>query len=125
MLLKLIKMIMHIIILYAIYLLGDWIQVTLNLFIPGSVIGMILLFVLLLTNVIRVTWIEEGSKLIINHLTLFFIPATVGIMNYFDMFKGNGFLLVLIALLSTAMVMALSGVVSQWFIRRKEVPHDE
>ena len=116
---------MHIIILYGIYLIGNWIQVALNLFIPGSVIGMVLLFIFLMTNIIKVTWIEEGSKLIINHLTLFFIPATVGVMNYFELFKGNGFLLVLIALLSTALVMALSGVVSQWLMRRKEVPHDE
>lgn len=123
--LKLIKIIMHIIILYGIYLIGNWIQVALNLFIPGSVIGMVLLFIFLMTNIIKVTWIEEGSKLIINHLTLFFIPATVGVMNYFELFKGNGFLLVLIALLSTALVMALSGVVSQWLMRRKEVPHDE
>lgn len=123
--LKLIKIIMHIIILYGIYLIGNWIQVALNLFIPGSVIGMVLLFIFLMTNIIKVTWIEEGSKLIINHLTLFFIPATVGVMNYFELFKGNGFLLVLIALLSTALVMALSGVISQWLMRRKEVPHDE
>ncbi|MBM7600854.1 holin-like protein [Virgibacillus halotolerans] len=123
--LKLIKIIMHIIILYGIYLIGNWIQVALNLFIPGSVIGMVLLFIVLMTNIIKVTWIEEGSKLIINHLTLFFIPATVGVMNYFELFKGNGFLLVLIALLSTALVMALSGVISQWLMRRKEVPHDE
>lgn len=123
--LKMLKMIMHVIILYGIYLLGNWIQITFNLFIPGSVIGMMLLLVFLLTNIIKVTWIEEGSKLIINHLTLFFIPATVGIMNYFALFKGNGFLLVVIALLSTALVMAVSGVLSQWFIRRKEVSHDQ
>lgn len=123
--LKVIKIIIHIIVLYGIYLIGNWIQVALNLFIPGSVIGMMLLLVFLLTNIIKVTWIEAGAKLIINHLTLFFIPATVGIMNYFSLFKGNGFLLILIVLLSTALVMAVSGVVSQWFIRRKEVLHDQ
>lgn len=123
--LKMIKIIIQIVILYIIYLIGNWIQHALNLFVPGSVIGMILLFILLLINVIKVKWIEEGSKLIINHLTLFFIPATVGVMNYFELFKGNGFFLILIALISTALVMGCSGYVSQWFIQRKEVSNDE
>lgn len=122
--LKTINIMIQIVILYGIYLLGNWIQVAFHLFVPGSVIGMVILFILLLTNVVKLTWIEAGSKLIINHLTLFFIPATVGIINYFGLFKGNGFFLVLIVLLSTALVMAGSGIVSQWFIKRKEVNHD-
>lgn len=123
-LLNICKIIIQIAILYGIYLFGVLIQESLNLFVPGSVIGMILLFILLMTKVIKVTWIEDGSKLIINHLTLFFIPATAGIINYFGLFKGKGFYLILIALLSTALVMATSGIVSQWLLRRKEVNHD-
>lgn len=123
--LKMMKIIIQIVILYIIYLIGNGIQHSLNLFVPGSVIGMILLFILLLTNVIKAKWVEEGSKLIINHLTLFFIPATVGVINYFELFKGNGFFLILIALVSTALVMGCSGFVSQWFMRRKEVSNDE
>ena len=119
------KAIVQIAILYGIYLLGNWIQITFHLFIPGSVIGMILLFIFLSTNIIKVTWIEEGSKLIISHLTLFFIPATVGIMDHFGLFKGNGFLLVPIVLFSTALVMAGSGLSSQWLLKRKEVYHDQ
>ena len=55
------KIILHIIFLYSIYRIGDWIQNAFDLIIPGSVIGMIILFVLLSTDLIKVDWIEEGS----------------------------------------------------------------
>src|SRR5699024_8655822 len=64
----------------------------------GSVIGMVLLFVLLMTNSLNVRWIEEGTQFMIRHLNLFFIPATVGIMDYFHVFAGKGILLIFIVL---------------------------
>lgn len=85
---------------------------------------MILLFILLSTNLVKVKWIEEGSHFIIKNLTLFFIPATAGILNYLDVFSGKGFLLILIVLISTVLVMAGSGLVSQWIIKRRELKHD-
>ncbi len=103
----------HIIILYCFYLVGNWIQESLNLFIPGSVIGMILLFMLLLFTGFKVTWIEAGAAFFVNNLPLFFIPATAGIIDYFYLFTGKGILLIFIVLLSTALVMAVSGLVSQ------------
>lgn len=91
-----------------------------NLFIPGSVIGMILLFLLLSTNILKVSWIEEGAQVIIRHMILFFIPATVGIINYFGLFSGRGFLLIVIVLISTVLVMVGSGLVGQSLARRME-----
>lgn len=96
----------------------------LNLVIPGSVIGMIILFLLLAANVIKPDWIEEGARFMVDHLVLFFIPATVGIINFFDLFAGKGFLLILIVLFSTLLVMSSSGVTSQWLMARKEGNHD-
>ncbi|WP_188455451.1 CidA/LrgA family protein [Virgibacillus oceani] len=123
--LRICKTIIQIAILYGIYLIGNWIQHVLGLFIPGSVIGLIILFILLMTNVLNVAWIDKGAKFFVEHLTLFFIPATVGILNYFDVFSGKGFLLIIIVLISTVLVMSGSGFISQWIMRRKELKqHD-
>jgi len=123
-LLKAGKIVIHIAVLYGLFLLGSWIQDTFNLFIPGSVIGMIILFLLLVTNIIKISWIEDGTKLFVSHLTLFLIPATVGIINYLELFSGEGLRLVGIVLISTALVMGVSGFVSQWLMRRKEWRHE-
>jgi len=118
------KIIIHIVFLYCIYFLGNWIQDTFNLVIPGSVIGMLILFILLLTNLIKVSWVKDGATFVVNNLVLFFIPATVGIINYFDLFKGKGFLLIVIVLFSTLLVMISSGATSQLIMKRKEREHD-
>ena len=118
------KIIFHIIILYCLYFIGNWVQDTLDLFIPGSVIGMILLFILLLTNILKVTWIEQGAQFLIKNLSLLFIPVTVGVIDYFSLFAGKGLRLIGIVLLSTVLVMIISGAVSQWIGNRKDLKHD-
>jgi holin-like protein len=123
-LIKFVKIMFHIGVLYVIYFIGVWIQQAFHLFLPGSVIGMLILFLLLITNVIKLKWIEEGTKLVVDNLALFFIPVTVGIMNYYELFAGKGFLLIVIVLISTVFVMAGSGLIGQWLFRRREVNHD-
>lgn len=118
--LKLYKMIIQISILYLIYKLGSWIQELFNLFIPGSVIGLIILFSLLSFGLLKPSWIDTGTQLMLRHLTFFFIPATVGIINYSELFQGKGIFLLIIVILSTLLVMFTSGWISQWILTRKE-----
>lgn len=111
--------IIHIIILYVFSIVGTWLKDLFNLSVPGSVVGLLLLFTLLMTNVIKLEWIEDGAQFLISNLVFFFIPATVGVMNYFDLFKGKGILLILVVLISTGLVMTISGLVSQYLIKDK------
>jgi len=113
------KIIIQLMVLYIFYLIGSYVQYTFNLFIPGSVIGLILLFTLLVTNIINVSWVEDGAKFMVNHLVLFFIPPTVGIMHYFNLFAGKGLLLVVVTIISTVIVIGCSGSISQLFYKRK------
>ena len=116
---RFILIIIHIFILYLFNIVGTGIKDFLNLSVPGSVIGLLLLFILLISNVLKVEWIEEGAQFFVNNLVFFFIPATVGVMNYFDLFKGKGILLILIVLISTILVMGSSGLVSQSLAKDK------
>jgi len=120
---KWLKIVVQLAVLFGIYEIGVFIQSALGLFIPGSVIGLILLFLVLMTGMIPVTWIESGSKLMNKHLVLFFIPATVGIMNYYKLFAGKGILLIVIVLFSTACVMGAAGLVSQTLAKKGAKRH--
>lgn len=121
---RILKITAHIALLYGMLLIGNWFQAFFGLSIPGSVIGMLLLFVLLKFNIIKLNWIKEGTQFILNHLTLFFIPVTIGFINYLELFSGRGILLLLTAVVSTALVMGISGVISQWLANRKETQHE-
>jgi holin-like protein len=111
---KLLKIIIQIALLYAFAWLGGQIQEWLHLAIPGSIIGLLLLFVLLLCRIVPVWWIEAGSTTILFYLPLFFVPATVGVINHLDLFAGKGLLLVAIVIASTIITIIAAGHASQW-----------
>lgn len=121
---NILRLILHILILYAFYYIGVWIQTTFNLFVPGSIIGMLLFFLLLTTKVLKVKWIENGTQFLLRHMPLLFVPVTVGIINYLNLFSGKGFVLVLIVLISTAIVMTSGGWIAQWLLKGKVNTHD-
>lgn len=114
------QIIFQIAILYLFYYAGVWIQHALHLLMPGSIIGMLLLFCLLMTKKFKISWIDKGAGFLLSHLPLLFIPVTVGIIDFFDLFKGRGFFSIVVVIVSTILVMVTSAFVSQWIAVRKE-----
>lgn len=118
------RIITHIFFLYALLLIGNFLQEVFHLLIPGSVIGMLLLFLLLKMGIIKIKWMEEGTSLLLRHLTLFFIPVTIGFMEYLELFRGKGIFLLVITVISTALVMGVGGAVSEQLAHGKETQHE-
>lgn len=121
---KIVKIILQITLLYLIFLLGNWIQKALNLFIPGSIIGMLILFMLLATGIFKQDWIEKGSVLLIKYLPLLFLPVTVGIISFPELFNVQGILLIFVILVSTALVMIITGMLSQRLLRKRRYENE-
>lgn len=116
---RIIRTIAQIAILWVFYYIGVLIVEWTNIFIPPGIIGLVLLWVLLMTNVINVKLIQDGASFSIAFLTLFFIPSTVGVVEYPELLTLSGLLLVLAVFVSTVIVIVVTGKVSQ-FIERKE-----
>lgn len=115
---KILKIIIQIIILYAFSMLGNLLQTILHLPISGSIIGLFLLLAALLLKIIPIPAIKQGSEFLLLFLTLFFVPATIGIMNYPALFSSQGALVVIVVVLSTIITMIVVGKTSQ-FIESK------
>ncbi|WP_440115045.1 CidA/LrgA family protein [Paenibacillus sp. QZ-Y1] len=92
------------------------IQAILDLPLTGSIVGMLLLFVIIQLGWIKISWGEEGSSWLQAHLQLLFIPPTVGIINHFDFFRANTLLLVLGLIVSTLITCLLSAKISEWLM---------
>ncbi|CAJ1317638.1 holin [Paenibacillus sp. CFBP13512] len=92
----------------------------LHLPVPGSIIGIALVFILLQTKVIKLEWVELGANWLLAELLLFFIPSAVGIMNYIPMLEHDGVRIVVIVILSTILVMVSSGLLAGTMAKRKE-----
>lgn len=54
----------------------------LRLPLPGSVLGLLLLWVALGTRLVRLHWIEDAADGLLGVLGLLFVPATVGFIDY-------------------------------------------
>jgi len=115
---KFVYFILQIICLYLIFFIGEWIQIISHIPIPGSIIGMMLLFVALSLNVIKREWLSSGSSFLLKNLPLLFVPATVGIIDYLDLFKGVGFISLIISFVSTMLVFITSAMVSEKMLKR-------
>lgn len=108
-------------IILSILLLGDIIQNYFKLAIPSSIIGIIILLLLLILKLIRLEWIEDISKILLDNLSLLFIPAGVGIINEFQVLKGNLLPITLIIVVATIVIILVTGYTVQALIgNRKE-----
>lgn len=97
---------------------GEALSRGLGLPIPGNVIGMGLLLLALATGVVRLAWVQEAAELLLSHLALFFVPAGVGVMVYFELI-GREWLPILVSMfLSTFVVMAVTGWSARWLEKR-------
>lgn len=106
--------------LYVLYALGSWIQRKLDLILPGSLVGMLLLFGLLAAGWIPESFLEEGANLLLAYLPLLFIPAVAGVVDQMAILEKYGVYLVGIVFVNTLLVMAVSSRVSQWLARWRE-----
>lgn len=114
------KMIFQIAILFFISLAMNYIAQWLHLPIPGSILGIFVLFALLKTGVIKLDWIEQGANWLLAELLLFFIPAAVGVMKYIPMLEHDGVRIMVVVIFSTLIVMISSGLIASRISKRKE-----
>jgi len=107
-------------ILLLMQLLGELLSRFLHIPVPGNVLGMALLLITLLAGIIKVTWIQDAADLLLSHMALFFVPAGVGVMVYFDLLAAQWLPISVATVLSTFIVMAVTGWVDQWLARNGE-----
>ena len=96
-------------ILLLLQFIGELISRGLDIPIPGNVIGMGLLLIALQRGVVKTAWVQEAAELLLSHLALFFVPAGVGVMVYFDLIRKEWLAIVIAMVVSTFVVMAVTG----------------
>jgi holin-like protein len=98
---------------------GNWVSKLTHLPIPGSIVGLILLFALLQLRMVKLQWVEVGGNWLISNMLLFFVPSALGIIQYGSLVKTEGLQLVLVIGMSTAAVMITTGLFAEKFTQWK------
>lgn len=81
--------------------------------IPGSVIGMVLLFFALHFKWLNLHQVEEVGTWLTDNMAIFFVPAGVGLMTNFDVLAEVWLQLLIIMIVTTAIMMGFIGSVVQ------------
>jgi len=92
---------------------GELVSRLLDLPIPGNVIGMALLLLALAGGVVKEESISEAGELLLKYMALFFVPAGVGVMLYFELIAREWLPIIVGTVVSTFVVMAVTGWVEQ------------
>ena len=106
-------------IILLISFVGEILEKWIPLPIPASIYGIILLFLCLKLNIIPHEAVHETGKFLIEIMPLMFIPAAVGLLETWDVIAPAWLEYVAVTVISTWVVMIVSGRVTQFAIRRK------
>lgn len=103
-------------------LLGEVVSALISSFIaiPGSVIGMLLLFFSLHFKWIGMEQVDEVGTWLTNNMGIFFVPAGVGLISNFGVLANTWWQLLIIMVVTTVLMMAFVGKVVQSVKRRSE-----
>lgn len=108
------------ILILFVYFLGEGVSKGLSLPIPGNIIGMIFLFIFLITGIIKLEKIENAANSILDNLAFLFIPAGVGLMNYFGIISNYIAQILFIVVITTFIVMSCTGLTVQLISKKSE-----
>ena len=96
---------------------GEALNYLLPLPVPASIYGLVLMFLCLQLRVFRLEDVRDTALFLIEIMPLMFIPAATGLMTSWGIIRTK-----LFAVITTVLVMVVSGRVTQFFLRRgKEV----
>lgn len=89
----------------------------LSLPLPGNVLGAIVLWGLLSLGLVKLAWVERGGDLLLKHLSLFFVPAAVGVLQHRARLAPYLLPLAIVIVATTAIAMLVTGLSAQRLAR--------
>jgi holin-like protein len=95
--------------LFGFQLAGEFICRALGLPLPGAVLGMLLLFLAFSVRKTIPDHLKQTAPALLSHLSLLFIPASVGVMVWAGMLAHYALALLLVVIASTVMTWLASA----------------
>lgn len=106
------------VIIAAITFAAEIIKFLLPLPVPASIYGLILLFLLLKSGVLKLEQIEHVGGLLLELMPLLLVPASVSFLTVLDMIQGMLLPVLIMGFVGAVVVMIVTGMVSQALVRR-------
>lgn len=103
----------------AVSFIGELLHKFLPLPVPAGIYGIILLFILLESKLLPLSSIKEVGTFFIDIMPVMLVPAAVELMDYWGLIRSQLIKYIIATVVSTIVVMVVSGLITQCIIRRK------
>lgn len=111
------KYLRQLLIILAFSFAGEVLYALIPLQIPASIYGLVLLFLALMTGLVKLPQVKETAKYLVEIMPLMFIPAGVGLLESWGDLKPILFPVLVMLVISTVLVMGVSGKVTQGMMK--------
>lgn len=111
------KYLKQFLIILTISFAGEILHQLLPLPVPAGIYGILLLFALLKTGIPPLASVRETACFLVEIMPVMFIPAAVGIMDSWGIIAPSWLEYLTMTVVSTVIVMAVSGLVTQTVLR--------
>ena len=117
---KILLTLLQIGVFYVISYLANITADALHLPVPGTMLAIVVVFILLRTGVVKLAWLSSGADFLIANLVLFFIPSAVVLMKHTEYLAVHVTGILLVVVLGTFLIMAFSGIMTEFLIGRRK-----
>lgn len=100
--------------------LGEILHMLIPLPVPASVYGLVLMLGALITGILKLGQVRETAAFLIEVMPVMFIPAGVGLMESWPSLQPVWLPVILITIVTTVLVMAVTGKVTQAMIGKEK-----
>ncbi|MBQ1504975.1 MAG: CidA/LrgA family protein [Oscillospiraceae bacterium] len=119
------KYIRQLALVLAVSFLGEILNRVIPLPIPASIYGLVMMFLLLESGLVKFEKVEATTVFLKNTLVVTLIPSAVGVMAAWDVLEPILLPAVLIIVVTNVLVLAVSGHVSQAIVRMQRAHREK
>lgn len=114
------KFIRQLAIIMTISFLAELLEILLPLPVTASIYGLVLMLVALVTKLVPLEKVERAADFLVELLPILFVPSTVSIIANVEALQEMLLPLVVICLVTTVLILAVTGRTAQGIIRLEE-----
>ena len=100
--------------------LGELLAAIIPFPIPAAIYGIVLMLIALGTGILKTVHVKDTSGFLISIMPVLYVPVCVRILVYWGVISSNLVAILTVTIVSTYLVFAVSGLVTQRLLKKKE-----
>lgn len=105
--------------IFLFLIVGELLKTAIDIPIPGSILGMVLIFIALKSKLLKLKIVKPASDKLVKYMVLFFVPYGVGLISYLDIIRSHWAVISVAVGLSTLITLYVTA-----FVQQKLEKHD-